>query len=953
MGLFDGSPISPDKGYLRKDLSQIDESWAAAHFDSLPHVVHILTSKDREGEVRFLKEQSDIVEEVVDEVVHAYHSGFNKAIQNYSQILRLFNESTESIAILKDDLADAKRRLSACNKQLHQLWYRSVTLRHIISLLNQIEGIAEVCLFVHLHTQSLLLKLLNMLVLNIIETLAQFFELAPSVLIVFLFIVLLKRWGIFHGIIIFFSSSINENDDEVPTTTSVELSMNNSQPLSQRTRLLKGDNQFGVHGDGLYRPSSIDGGSSFDGHDEDGALDAHDEVRVNGGEGYSKEVKIVPRQMPTWLLYSTPNEFLETMQKSDAPLHVKYLQTMVECLCMLRKVAAAGAMICQRLRPTIHEVITSKIKAHAKLVNSSRYGVGQTARSVIPGLQFMKGHLESYQLPKQKHQNGISLARTLLAVSPVSHVMAPTGKAHAAAKELLDSILDTVRIFENHVVVGEILELKSAPSDMNTPKSMSIDGNWNLDSEASQVTGGYSIGFSLTILQSECQQLICEILRATPEAASADAAVQIARLASKVPSKGKMDGAEDGLTFAFRFTDASISIPNQGVYLIHQGWSKKGPIIQEGYGSATLLPSKAYILQHPYTGMFFRFMIFSFHAYKVASILPMKYSQLGNDGLLAFDVILGMDFLAKYNATIESVSKWPTPTTVIKICSFLGLARYYRRFMEGVSSIAAPLIALTRKGKKYEWTERCKKSFQELKNRLTNGILNLKGRVCIPNDPKLRTQILTEAHATPYSVHPGATKMYKDLKENFWWFVDNKFLIMALRNTRRKEKKMEQTTALPETAQPTKTKKTSSSCSTPLPETATVASWLAGWLVYNSPNLPSVADPSPQNPNSFNLLAQAPFYIFALSPSQPCLSLLDSLQNVLISQTLKHTYIPPMRNYKIGQKIPQAMLSTYHQHITREIPPTSLAFGVHKPHNQIPASYQTLVDDRSTLLPEF
>lgn len=39
--------------------------------------------------------------------------------------------------------------------------------------------------------------------------------------------------------------------------------------------------------------------------------------------------------------------------------------------------------------------------------------------------------------------------------------------------------------------------------------------------------------------QSECQQLVCEILRATPEAASADAAVQTARLANKVPSTEK------------------------------------------------------------------------------------------------------------------------------------------------------------------------------------------------------------------------------------------------------------------------------------------------------------------------------------------------------------------------------------------------------------------------------
>jgi exocyst complex component 4 len=45
--------------------------------------------------------------------------------------------------------------------------------------------------------------------------------------------------------------------------------------------------------------------------------------------------------------------------------------------------------------------------------------------------------------------------------------------------------------------------------------------------------------FFFNVPKSECQQLICEILRATPEAASADAAVQTARLASKAPSKEK------------------------------------------------------------------------------------------------------------------------------------------------------------------------------------------------------------------------------------------------------------------------------------------------------------------------------------------------------------------------------------------------------------------------------
>lgn len=75
--------------YLKEELSRIDENWIAPRFDSLPHVVHILTSKDREGEIQYLKDQSEIVEEVVDEVVHAYHGGFNKAIQNYSHVSHL------------------------------------------------------------------------------------------------------------------------------------------------------------------------------------------------------------------------------------------------------------------------------------------------------------------------------------------------------------------------------------------------------------------------------------------------------------------------------------------------------------------------------------------------------------------------------------------------------------------------------------------------------------------------------------------------------------------------------------------------------------------------------------------------------------------------------------------------------------------------------------------------
>ncbi|KAL5542140.1 hypothetical protein UlMin_009850 [Ulmus minor] len=51
----------------------------------------------------------------------------------------------------------------------------------------------------------------------------------------------------------------------------------------------------------------------------------------------------------------------------------------------------------------------------------------------------------------------------------------------------------------------------------------------------------------------------------------------------------------------------------------------------------------------------------------------------------------------------------------------------------------------------------------------TDGILHFKGRLCIPDDAQFKKQLLSEVHTTPYSVHPGATKMYQDLKERFWW----------------------------------------------------------------------------------------------------------------------------------------------------------------------------------------
>ena len=51
----------------------------------------------------------------------------------------------------------------------------------------------------------------------------------------------------------------------------------------------------------------------------------------------------------------------------------------------------------------------------------------------------------------------------------------------------------------------------------------------------------------------------------------------------------------------------------------------------------------------------------------------------------------------------------------------------------------------------------------------SQGILWYGKRLCVTNKEELKQQILAEAHTTPYSIHPGGTKMYKDLQEKIWW----------------------------------------------------------------------------------------------------------------------------------------------------------------------------------------
>jgi hypothetical protein len=80
---------------------------------------------------------------------------------------------------------------------------------------------------------------------------------------------------------------------------------------------------------------------------------------------------------------------------------------------------------------------------------------------------------------------------------------------------------------------------------------------------------------------------------------------------------------------------------------------------------------------------------------------------------------------------VTAVTEWKPPKNVGEIRSFLGLAGYYRRFIENFSKIAKPMTKLLKKEKKIEWTEGCENSFQELKKRLVSAPV-----LCLPNVEK-------------------------------------------------------------------------------------------------------------------------------------------------------------------------------------------------------------------------
>ena len=87
--------------------------------------------------------------------------------------------------------------------------------------------------------------------------------------------------------------------------------------------------------------------------------------------------------------------------------------------------------------------------------------------------------------------------------------------------------------------------------------------------------------------------------------------------------------------------------------------------------------------------------------------------------------------LAMDPVKLDGIAKWPTPVKVKDVRSFLGFANFYRRFIPNYSTVARPLINLTKKNMPWQWTESQNTTFSTLKSLfLSKPVLQLPNPSC-------------------------------------------------------------------------------------------------------------------------------------------------------------------------------------------------------------------------------
>jgi hypothetical protein len=107
------------------------------------------------------------------------------------------------------------------------------------------------------------------------------------------------------------------------------------------------------------------------------------------------------------------------------------------------------------------------------------------------------------------------------------------------------------------------------------------------------------------------------------------------------------------------------------------------------------------------------------------------------------------------SAKVKEIMEWSVPTTVTEVRSFLGLAGYYQRFIEGFSKIAKPMTSLLEKGREFKWDDKCQvyTNHKSLKYIFTQKDLNLRQR---------RWLELIKDYDLEIHYHPGKANLVAD-----------------------------------------------------------------------------------------------------------------------------------------------------------------------------------------------
>jgi len=100
-------------------------------------------------------------------------------------------------------------------------------------------------------------------------------------------------------------------------------------------------------------------------------------------------------------------------------------------------------------------------------------------------------------------------------------------------------------------------------------------------------------------------------------------------------------------------------------------------------------------------------------------------------------VVISPEGIKMEKEKMKKVLEWPTPKYVKDVQKFLGLANYYCQFIQSFVFIARPLHDIVKKDRKWEWTEKQEKAFEELKKKFTQEPV-----LVIPDlDKKMRMKV--------------------------------------------------------------------------------------------------------------------------------------------------------------------------------------------------------------------